>query len=137
MGGNAKYRYHTGVIRNTGNASGVQEMRDSNGNLIRIPEGKNVGRDNRSGANRQNAKERMLNAKAIQEVRDAVKEVRKSYGTTFGMSSDKFGNSIRKLGDIANQIQPKSVSDLTMDYPELVTTDEIENIEKVLGVTLK
>ena len=148
MGGNK--RFHTAVIRNRGNASGVQEMRDSNGNLIRIPEGKNVGRDNRTNTTMGNARERMLNAKAIQEVRDTAKQIRafsKKWATKkINMDNAKeliregtqAQRNLEKLARIANQVHPSSADAVL--WPSSHTQAEIDNakknIERILGVKL-
>ena len=138
MGGNAKYRSHTAVIRNPHNESGFQAMRDANGNLIRIPESERVVGKNKRTANLANAKERMLNAKALKEVRDLAKSLRKAFdvGNPNGRFTNQYRSDFRKIANLANQIQPKSVSDLALTYPNLVSTDELNNIEKALGVKL-
>ena len=140
MGGNAKYRYHTAVIRNRGNESGVQEMRDANGDLIRIRESERVvGKNNRTSANRQNARERMLNAKAMNQVRDLAKEIRqinKELGSSASTDWNKVNKALdnyKQLGALANQIQPGAVSD---NPNGLYTSSEIKTMEKLLGIKL-
>ena len=139
MGGNAKYRSHTAVIRNPYNESGFQAMRDDNGKLIRIPESERVvGKDKRT-ANRANAKERMMNAQALKQVRDIAKEIRtinKELGSSAKTDFDKVKKALddyKKLGNMANQIQPGAVSD---NSSGLYSSSEIKTIERLLNVKL-
>ena len=151
MGGNAKYRSHTAVIRNTNSESGVQAMRDSSGNLIRIPESERVvGRNNRTGANRANARERMLNNQAIQEVRDLAKIVRTVGNGRVGnitasqqanMSLEnvkKSNDALMQLATLANQIEPGKVDAL---FGGSYSLGEIrkatKEVERILGVKLQ
>ena len=144
MGGNAKYRSHTAVIRNPYNESGFQAMRDANGNLIRIPESNSVGRGQRTNTTAVNAKERMLNAQAIKDLRDTAKEYRayKSLppiGTQFGSDFTKRVEEMKKqkqrldkLASIANSIQPGAV-----DFSTGQTLDQAEKaIEMLLNIKL-
>ena len=144
MGGNAKYRSHTAVIRNPYNESGFQAMRDSNGKLIRIPESERVvGKDKRT-ANRANAKERMLNAQALNEIRDLARSFRVSArrakankGYSSKNEMDEQRNNLMKLANIANQIQPGAASDLLKPNPNAQDARKAaKEIEKVLGVKL-
>ena len=141
MGGNAKYRYHTAVIRNSNSESGFQAMRDSNGNLIRIPESERVvGRDKRT-ANRANAKERMLNAKSLRQMRDLAKEYRNinkkwPIGSVTEQNFDEYNNDINRrnqievmLGTLANLVQQGIVSN-----PYAMSKQDRDNVEKLLGI---
>ena len=110
MGGNAKYRSHTAVIRNTNSESGVQAMRDSSGNLIRIPESERVvGRGNRTGANRANARERMLNNQALSQVRAIARQVRRVNQDANNLLwnpdiAEEYRNNITNLSNLASEL---------------------------------
>ena len=137
MGGNAKYRSHTAVIRNPYNESGFQAMRDDNGNLIRIPESERVvGKDKRT-ANRANAKERMLNAKSLKQIREMAKDVRvlrrqMSNGTYLGPTWElvgKIDTKVLKLSAMAQQVD----SNVKLNAAGFAQFDDIE---RALGIKL-
>ena len=81
MGGNTKFknaRYRTAIYE--GKDGTRKAVTDSNGNIIRVGVGPQVGRDKRTNTAISNARERMLNAKAIQDIRDTAKQYQKLSG---------------------------------------------------------
>ena len=147
MGGNAKYRSHTAVIRNANSESGFQAMRDSNGNLIRIPESERVvGRNKRTGANLSNARERMMNAQALKEVRDDAKALGKTFsavlksgGVLLKPTQDygTFDSKFKKLANMVNTIKPGTISDDVINNSWNASSADMKNIEQILGVKIR
>lgn len=148
MGGNAKYkgaRMRTATYNETDGTR--KAVTDSNGNIIRVGVGPQVGRDKRTNTAISNARERMLNAKAIQDVRDTAKQYQKlskslsARERKIGISDFDYasfnkdlGESVRlakKLGNMANQVQPGTIYNVNAISPR-----EIRTIEQVLGVKL-
>ena len=147
MGGNA--RYHTAVIRNADNASGFQEMRDANGDLIRIRESKRVVGRNQRTSDKANARERMLNARALGEIRNLARTVRSIGNIRLGtMDANKHANTpigkiwesnnaLDQLATLANQIEPGSVDAYFNVTSSQSIKDAFNNIERILGVKIK
>ena len=152
MGGNAKYkgaRTRTATYEDT---DGMRKaVRDSNGNIIQIGVGRQVGRDKRTNTSMRDAYERMQNAKAMQQVRDLAKTVRTIRSVKIGQYTwqpsigqnvsaedlNKASNAIQQLATIANQVQPGStdaIFDQNATKQEIKTA--VKNIESVLGVRL-
>ena len=79
MGGSAKYkgaRMRTATVGNNENER--QSVKDKNGNVIRVGVGRQVSKGQRTNTAASNARDRMLNAQAVKEVRDLAKVIRKS-----------------------------------------------------------
>ena len=148
MGGNTKFkgaRMRTATVGNT--EANRQAVKDKNGNIIRVAEGRQVGRDKRTNTAISNARERMLNAKAIQDIRDTAKQYQKlskslsARERKIGISDFDYasfnkdlGESVRlakKLGNMANQVKPGTIYNVNAISPR-----EIRTIEQVLGVKL-
>ena len=150
MGGNANYRYRTAVY--TDSEGNRHTVKDANGNNIEIPEFKYTNRQtkklnafrvkNRS-QDTANAHERMMNAKALKQVRDIAKQYRSfskkwDGNVPMGGEVDEFLNDLDKATDnletlakLANQIKPG-----TVDLKNYSLGDARRAIEKVLGVKL-
>ena len=148
MGGNTKFKgARTRTVTYEETDGTRKAVRDSNGNIIRVGVGKQVGRNQRTNTTMTNANERMQNAKAIKDVRDAAKQYRKlsqslnSRVMKIGVSDFDYesfnkdmGETVRiarKLGTLANQVQPGTVYNVNSVSPK-----EIRAIGKVLGVKL-
>ena len=100
MGGNAKYRTATYV-----DMDGTRKaVRDSNGNIIRVGVGPQVGRGQRTNTTASNAKERMLNGQAIKQIRDLAKKYRQSV-----KNGETDISSITRLAIIAQKVTTDDV----------------------------
>ena len=150
MGGNVKYRsryvYYT-------DANGTKQvMRDSSGNPVKTgyPQYTDDGARKLKSLNATrrangatNARERMLNAQAVKQVRDMAKEYRdlekQRVKLLFGTDTDKLNNTIDRiknvrttLANLANQVQPGTISNPN----RLLTVNEEKKIESILGIKL-
>ena len=144
MGGNAKYkgaRMRTATYEDTDGTR--KAVTDTNGNVIRVGVGRQVGRTGRTNTTAANARERMLNAKAMEQVNDIVRQIhgfdKKWNGSVpLGDEVDEFmkdldtaTDNLEKLVKLANQIQPG-----TVDLKMYSTADATKAVEKVLGIKL-
>ena len=153
MGGNAKYknaRFRT--VTGTDNNGNQQVVNDQTGNPLRVAERAQVGRKNRTNTTATNARERMLNAEAIKDIRDTAKYLRNFTAKYLGIGnvtgsnweeylkeSDKARKAQEKLANLANQIQP-NVADAIL-HPSLNNFNQIDTawdeVEKLLNVKVR
>ena len=153
MGGNAKYknaRFRT--VTGTDNNGNQQVVNDQTGNPLRVAERAQVGRKNRTNTTATNARERMLNADAIKDIRDTAKFIRNFHAKYSGIGkvtgsnwqeylkdADKAVREQEKLAKLANQIQP-NVGDAIL-WPNRYTQQQIDTawneVEKILNVKVR
>ena len=153
MGGNAKYknaRFRT--VTGTDNNGNQQVVNDQTGNPLRVAERAQVGRKNRTNTTATNARERILNAKAVKDIRDTAKFIRNFNAKFSGIGkvtgsnwqeylkeADKSVKAQNKLAQIANQIQPH-VGDAIL-WPSRYTFQQIDTawneVEKLLNVKVR
>ena len=152
MGGNTKFkgaRTRTATYEDTDGTR--KAVRDSNGNIIRVGVGAQVGRGHRTNTTAANARNRILNAKAIQEVRDLAKTVRtignasvanvtqQQFLNITPESIAKSNDALKQLAILANQVEPGKVDALINSGSW--TMGEIrqasKEVERILGVKLR
>ena len=152
MGGNVKYRsryvYYT-------DANGTKQvMRDSSGNPVKTgyPQYTDDGTRKLKSLNATrrangatNARERMLNAQAVKQVRDLAKEYRtvtknitdQLLGNapidfdTYNKNVDRRNDINKTLANLANQVQSGTVPNVNA-----ITPNDRKNIESILGIKL-
>lgn len=151
MGGNAKFknaRMRTATYVDTDDTR--KAVTDTNGNVIRVGVGPQVGRTGRTNTAMANARNRILNAKAIQEVRDLAKTVRTIGNASVANVTEqqflkitpesiaKSSDALKQLAILANQVEPGKVDALinngSWTMGELRQASK--EVERILGVKL-
>lgn len=142
MGGNRRFRTAT-YVDSEGNR---HTAKDRNGNNIEVPENNLTAEQSRRLASKRSqnrnlraaiAKERMLNAQAMQEVRKMARTVWAGNTTSPNVTSfdlDEYIENSTKLAELTNQIKPGTISNV--DEGRFYTNDEYKEMEKILGVKL-
>lgn len=141
MGGNAKYkgaRMRTATVGNT--EANRQAVKDKNGNIIRVAEGRQVGRGKRTNTTATNARERMINGQAVEQIRSAARRNREFDRQVTKMileggvdiPNERFtqaDNDMKFLSQMAKQVDP------TIHIrPDGYASNQ--DIERLLGVKL-
>ena len=148
MGGNTKFknaRFRTATyVDSEGNRHTVK---DRNGNNIEIPEKQMTAEQKQKLASNRannrktaldNARERMLNAKAVQEVRKMARTVWAGNSTSpnapQSFDLNLYMDNSYKLAELTNQIKPGTISNVVDG--RFYSNDEFKEMEKILGVKL-